>query len=152
MDNAVNALQRMWGWLSAQWRNGRDEINVRKTHPNLYWLLMFLAATGIALGLNFIFLQPTFLIWDAPNVLWGAIFLVVSVARVVALNVYRRLRWVRATMAFSAAYMAFLAIGTCQPFIEGNGSLQLPIIYAGMALLQVPLMFEPFVNPVTAKQ
>lgn len=127
------------------------EINVRKTHPNLYWVLMFLAATGIALGLNFILLQPTFLIWDAPNVLWGAIFLVVSFARLIALNIYRRLRWVRATMFFSAAYMGFLAIGTSQPFIEGSGSLQLPIIYAGMTLLQVPLLFEPFVNPVTAK-
>lgn len=128
-----------------------DQINVRKTHPNLYWLLMALSLTGIALGLNFIFLQPTFLIFDAPNVLWGTIFLVLSIARVVALNVYRRLRWVRATMAFSAAYMAFLAIGTSQPYIEGSGSLQLPIIYAGMALLQVPLLFEPFVNPETAR-
>lgn len=127
------------------------EINVRKTHPNLYWLLMFLAATGIALGLNFIILSPTFPIFDTPNVIWGATFIVVSIARLIALNVYRRLRWVRATMAFSAAYMAFLAIGTGQPFVEGSGSLQLPIIYAGMALLQVPLLFEPFVNPVTAK-
>lgn len=141
------------------------EINVRRTHPNLYWLLMFLALTGIALGLNFIILQPTFPIWDAPNVLWGTIFLVLSVARIIALNVYRRLRWVRATMAFSAAYMAFLAIGTGEPWwhwfmaeigVSGGdpsrASLQLPIIYAGMALLQVPLLFEPFVNPVTAKQ
>lgn len=127
------------------------EINVRKTHPNLYWLLMVLAATGIALGLNFIFLQPTFLIFDGPNVLWGVIFLVSSIARIIALNVYRRLRWVRATMAFSAAYIGFLAIGTAQPYVEGAGSLQLPIIYAGMALLQVPLLMEPFVNPVTAK-
>lgn len=127
------------------------EINVRRTHPNLYWLLMVLAGTGIGLGLNFIFLQPTFLIWDAPNVLWGAIFLLSSANRIIALT-SRRLRWVRATMAFQCAYMAFLAIGTSQPYIEGQGSLQLPIIYAGMALLQVPLLMEPFVNPETAKQ
>lgn len=130
-------------------RINADEINVRRTHPNLYWLLMVLSVTGIALGANFILLQPTFLIFDAPNVLWGTIFLVSSVARMIALNVYRRLRVVRATMAFSVAYMAFLAIGTGQPFWEGTGSLQLPIIYAGMALLQVPLLAEPFVNPET---
>lgn len=127
------------------------EINVRRTHPNLYWLLMVLSVTGIALGLNFIVLQPTFHIFAAPNAVWGGIFLATSIARLIALNVYRRLRWVRATMFFSAAYMAFLAVGTGQPFVEGTGSLQLPIIYAGMALLQVPLLWEPFVNPETAK-
>lgn len=127
-----------------------DEINVRKTHPNLYWFLVLLAGGGVALGLNFILLQPTFLIFDAPNVLWGAIFMVISIARIIALRV-RRLRWVRATMAASAAYMGFLAIGTGQPFWEGTGSLQLPIIYALVAVIQVPLLFEPFVNPVTAR-
>ena len=49
------------------------------------------------------------------------------------------------------AYTAFLAVGTGEPWLEGCGSLQLPILYAGLALLQVPLMREPFVNPVTAK-
>lgn len=128
-----------------------DEINVRKTHPNLYWLLMVLSLVGIALGANFILLQPTFLIFDAPNVLWGVLFLASSFARMISLNIYRRLRWVRATMAFSVAYMAFLSVGTGQPFWEGTGSLQLPILYAGMALLQVPLLVEPFINPETAK-
>ena len=125
---------------------------MRKTHPNFYWVLMLLAATGIALGCNFIFLQPAFLIWDGPNELWGGIFLVISVAKIVALNVYRRLRWLRATMAFTAAYMAFLAVGTAEPYVNGVGSLQLPILYVGLALFQVPLLMEPFVNPETAKQ
>lgn len=140
-------------WLSARRHNGRaDEINVRRTHPNLYWLLMVLSVTGIALGANFIILQPTFPIFATPNAVWGALFLVTSLARIIALNLYRHLRWVRATMAFSMAYMAFLAVGTAQPWAEGTGSLQLPIMYAGFALLQVPLMWEPFVNPETAKQ
>lgn len=128
-----------------------DEINVRKTHPNLYWILMVLSLAGIALGLNFIYFNPTFHIFDTPNIVWGAIFLVSGIARIIALNVYRRLRFVRATMAFSAAYMGFLAIGTGQPWIEGVGSLQLPIMYALVALIQVPLLFEPFINPETAK-
>lgn len=132
--------------------NNADEINVRKTHPNLYWLLMFLAATSIALGLNFVFLQPTFHIFDAPNVLWGTIFLLTGSARFIALNIYRRLRLVRATVAFSAVYMAFLAVGTGEPWLDGVGSLQLPILYAGLALLQVPLLMEPFVNPETRHQ
>lgn len=128
------------------------EINVRRTHPNMYWQLMALSVAGIAFGANFILLQPTFLIWHGPNELWGAIFLVVSVARIIALNVYRRLRLVRATLAISVGYMLFLGMGTTEPFLEGVGSLQLPIFYALAVALQVPLLWEPFVNPETAKQ
>lgn len=128
------------------------EIDIRKTHPNLYWLVMTLAAIGIALGLNFIINQPTFKIYSAPNVLWGVLFLALGFGKIVALNVYRRLRLVRASIAFAVAYMMFLAAGTTQPFLEGSGSLQLPILYAGLAALQIPLLFEPFVNPWTAKR
>lgn len=127
------------------------EINVLRTHPNLYWFLMFLSFGGIALAVNFFIFNPTFSIWGRPHELWGAIFLVSSFARLIALNVFRRLQWVRLTMFISVAYMAFLAIGTSQPAFEGNGSLQLPIVYALVVAIQVPLLFEPFINPKTAK-
>lgn len=127
-------------------------IDIRKTHPNLYWLVMILGGVGIALGLNFILNSPTFLIYAAPNVLWGVIFLALGVVKIIALNFYRRLRLVRAIMAFGVAYMMFLSFGTCQPFLEGSGSLQLPILYAGLSALQIPLLVEPFINPWTAKR
>lgn len=126
-------------------------FDIRKTHPNLYWLVMILAVVGIALGLNFIVNSPTFLIYAAPNVLWGVIFLAIGLGKIVSLNFYRRLRLVRAIMAFGVAYMMFLALGTMQPFLEGSGSLQLPILYVGMAALQIPLLLEPFVNPWTSR-
>lgn len=144
---------------------GLAEINVRKTHPTLYWILMAIAFVGIGLSLNFFFLRPTFPIWGVPNAIWGAIYLVSSVASIVTLNVYRRLLLLRVTMAFSAFYMGFLAVGTTQPFLEGDAnlqfalpvwegkaSLQLPIVYAGLVAIQVRLLWEPFLNPVTAKQ
>lgn len=126
-------------------------VNIRKTHPNLYWLVMILALTGIALGLNFIINQPTFPIYAAPNELWGVIFLVIGVGKLITLNFYRRLRLVRALMAFATIYMMFLAFGACQPFLEGAGSLQNPILYAGLSAVNFRLLLEPYLNPVTAK-
>lgn len=112
---------------------------------------MVLSLVGIALALNFFFARPTFSIWSAPNAIWASIFLVSSANCIVALNVYRRLRWVRYTMAFSAIYMLFLAVGTSVPGWEGNASFQLPIVYAGLAAIQIILLWEPFLNPETAK-
>lgn len=131
---------------------GEGTIDIRKTHPNLYWLVMTLALVGLALGLNFIFLHPTFPIYGASNYLWGGIFLGIAFGKIISLNLYRRLRLVRGIMAFAVAYMMFLALGTMQPYLEGVGSLQLPILYAGMSALQIPLLLEPFINPRTAKR
>lgn len=125
-----------------------DGIDIRKTHPNLYWLVMILATTQIALAFNFFILSPTFPIYAAPNVLWGVIFLAIGISKIVALNFYRRLGLVRAMMAFAVAYMMFLGLGTCQPFLEGSGSLQLPILYAGLSALHIPLLLEPFNNAI----
>lgn len=126
-------------------------IDIRKTHPNLYWLVMTLAFIEIALGLNFIILHPTFPIYGASNYIWGVIFLMIGFGKIVALNVYRRLRLVRAIMASAAFYMLFLSLGATQPFLEGVGSLQNPILYAGLAAVQIRLLVEPIWNPVTAK-
>lgn len=122
------------------------------THPNLYLAVTTLAAINIALGLNFVFLQPTFLIYDSPNLLWGLIFLTLGVGKLVFLNVVRKLKAVRAVMAFAVAYMIFLGVGTTTPFFEGSGSLQLPIMYLSLAALQIPLIVEPFINPWTARR
>lgn len=128
------------------------QIDVRKTHPNLYRMVMTLAVVCLLLGLNFLVLQPTFLIFDMPNVLWGAIFLALGGTKIVFLNVLRRLKLVRIAMAAAVAYFLFLGFGTTQPFVEGEGSLQLPIMYFALALLYLPLLLEPFINPWTASR
>jgi hypothetical protein len=127
-------------------------IFIGRTHPNLYRTVMLFAVLSIALGLNFWILAPTFWIYDLPNALWGTIFLALGTAKIVFLNFYRRLRAVRATMAFAVAYFLFLSVGTGQPFVEGQGSLQLPFLYLFCAVIQIPLLLEPFINPWTARR
>lgn len=131
--------------------NGRT-IHVRLTHPSLYRMRMLSAGLSILLGLNFLFLNPTFLIYGQSNYLWGGIFLGLGGGEMFFLNVYRRLRCVRILMAASFSYSMLLAYGTCQPFIEGEGSLQLPVLYVGWAVVHAALLLEPFINPWTARQ
>lgn len=127
-------------------------INVRLTHPNLYYTIMVFAISSLILGLNFLLLNPTFLIYNQPNWIWGSIFVATAATKLIFLNFYRRLKPMRATMAFAVGYCLFLAGGTMQPFFEGKGSLQLPIMYLALAALQYPLLMEPFINPWTAKR
>lgn len=127
-------------------------VSVRMTHPNLYRTVMMLGILNVALGLNFWILSPTFLIYDMPNQLWGSIFLALGTCKLVFLNVWRRLRGVRAVMACAVAFYLFLGAGTMQPFFEGQGSLQLPLMYLGVAVLQIPVLVEPFINPWTSRR
>lgn len=130
----------------------KGTINLWRTHPNLYLAVTTLAVINIALGLNFLLLDPTFLIYGSPNQLWGAIFLTLGGSKLLFLNVVRRLRAVRAIMAAAVAYLLFLGAGTTEPFFQGMGSLQLPIMYLSLAALQIPLIVEPFINPWTARR
>lgn len=127
-------------------------INLSRTHPNLYRIVMGYAVLCVAHGLNFWIFSPTFLIYDMPNWLWGTIFLAQGIFLLVFLKVRRSLRVVRAGMAFAVAYFLFLGIGTMQPVFEGQGSLQLPIWYVGAATFLIALLLEPFINPWTAKR
>lgn len=127
-------------------------INLSRTHPLLYRIVMGYAILCIAHGLNFWLLAPTFLIYDTPNWLWGTIFFALGISLLIFLNVWRTLRAVRAAMAFAVAYLLFLGVGTMQPVFEGQGSLQLPIWYLGAAAFLIALLLEPFINPWTAKR
>lgn len=119
---------------------------------------MILALGELALAWNFAgatlttwYPSPTFLIYAQPNAVWAVSFLAIGASKLIFLNVYRRLRLVRLCMAVEVAFMMYLAWGTTQPYFTGKGSLQLPILYGVLALLQVPLLLEPFINPLTAR-
>jgi len=127
-------------------------INVRRTHPALYRMVMATAVISIALGVNFLAFTPSFLVYDQRNELWAGIFLAIGLAKLVFLNVHRSLRLTRVTMGVAISYYALFGIGTMQPALEGRGSLQLPILYGGLVALLVFMLVEPFINPWTAKR
>jgi hypothetical protein len=126
-------------------------MDLRQLHPNLYFSVMFYACWAILLGVNFLVFTPTYLIFSLPNQLWGSVLLGIGVSELVFLNIRQVLKFVRLSMAASISLCGILAVGTCQPFAEGVGSLQLPIMYAFLAAFQFPLLIEPPVNPWTKR-
>ena len=127
------------------------DVSLRLLHPNLYRAVMLCALTAVALGVNFLVFTPTYLIFGMPNEVWGALLLVIGVAELFFLNVVTRLSRVRVAMAASIALFLILAVGTSEPFIHNVGSLQLPIMYLGLAAGQFPLLIEAPVNPWTKR-
>lgn len=127
-----------------------NEIKLKDSHPNLYRSIMVFAFIGIALGLNFFFTNPTFQQYGISKNIIGGIFMALGVGEVIFLNFYRSVKVIRALMAMSVGYMTFWAVGTSLTFFTGQTSLQLFILYIGLALLQLFLLIEPFTNPANA--
>lgn len=130
--------------------NGIPTGHLRSTHPNLYRSVMTIGVIDIALGLNFLLTTPTFEQFGIPKNFIGACFLTLGLAKIVCLNVFHSLRIVRLLMVFGIFFKLFWAVGTTETFFQGRSSLQLCVLYIGLAALQVPLLLEPFLNPVTA--
>lgn len=128
-----------------------NNLNIRSSHPNLYYAVMVFSFIYIGLGLNFIFTTPTFNPYMIPKEIIGAVFLALGLSKIVFLNFIRNLRIVRMLMALEVGYALWWGIGTSITFFQGRTSLQLAVLYAGLSVLEMFLLVEPFVNPFTKK-
>lgn len=127
-------------------------VNIHESHPNLYFSIMTLGLMSIVLAINFWFSQPAFTPYGIHKNVVGVIFSVLGASQLVFLNVFRNLRMVRMTLAASISFMFFWGISNTQQFFNGNASLQLPILYIALSVLQIPLLIESPVNPMTRKK
>ena len=127
-------------------------VDLRKTNPNLWRAVLGFAIINISLGFNFLIFHPVFLLWHQSNYLWSAIFLTLGTSKIVFLILKRNLSMVRLTMGAEIGYMMFLAIGATEPVLTNSASMQLPILYVGLAFLELPWLLEPFINPWTARR
>lgn len=126
-----------------------DKVNIRLTHPNLYFSLVVFALINIGLGLNFLFANPTFNPYQIDKTVIGCIFLALGLLKVIFLQFSRNLKILRLVMAGEVVFMLFWGIGTTITFFRGQTSLQLFVLYAGLAALESFLLLEPIVNPVS---
>lgn len=124
--------------------------NLRLTHPNLYRALMTDAAILIALAANFLLSTPTFNPFDIHKEYVGTGFLIIGLSELVLLNFFRSLIALRVVLMISITYLIFWGIGTTQSYFDGRSSLQLFILYFGLASIKASLLLEPFSNPATA--
>lgn len=111
---------------------------------------MCYAVMFAALSVNFYLATPTFLVYHVPNYVWATCFAVLAVGKFVFLNCLYSLVGMRVMTASALSFLLFFAAGTTEPFLLGSGSLQLPIVYFGLAIILFPVLVEPFINPWTA--
>lgn len=125
---------------------------MRNTHPNLYKTYVAYAALSIALGLNFLFLTPTFMPLEVPKWPIGLLLLGCGLTKLVLLARNSSNIWLRRSMALSVAIYSFWAMALTFDFFRlFQTSMQLPLTYIGLSSLGVLLLLEPFINPATAK-
>lgn len=127
-------------------------VTIRKSHPSLYQSIMVLGVTSIALAFNFWYSNPTFNPYGVDKNIIGVIFAVLGVGQIVFLNLIKDLRMVRLILATSISWMFFWGLSNTEQFFAGKASLQLPILYVAGAILQIPLLVEAPVNPMTEKE
>lgn len=126
-------------------------VNLRVTNPALFRGALTIAIIFICLGLNFLlpFIPPpTFKQYGISPDFLGAGFLILGVAQIVALTLYRDLYIVRSLIVAGIVYCLFWGVGTTETFFQGTASLQLFVLYMGLAVIQVPLLLSPYFNPV----
>lgn len=128
------------------------KVDIRKSHPSLYITIMIIAFICIGEGVNFLYSTPTFKPYGISGDLIGSIFLAIGLSKIVFLNLYRNLLLVRLTASLSSGFLLFWGITNTQQSFLGKASFQLPIFIIGLALVQLRLVLEPSVNPITMKK
>jgi len=127
-------------------------VNLQKSHPALFHSIMVLSLASCALTLSFWFSRPVFNPYGWDKRIIGTVFAVLGVSQLVFLNLVRDLRMVRLTLAASIGWMFFWGVSNSQQSFAGDASFQLPILYVAGAILQIPLLLEAPVNPMTEKE
>jgi hypothetical protein len=126
--------------------------NLRLSHPNLYRSFMTFALISIGLGFNFIFAKPTFNAYDIPKLWIGIVFLSFGISKIFFLNILYNLKIVRILMSLSVAFKIFWGVGTSLTFFTGQTSLQLFVLYVGLAMLELFMLIEPSFNPMSSRK
>jgi hypothetical protein len=129
----------------------RPRIDLRTAHPNLYKAITTFALISLGLGLNFLLIKPAFNQYHLSKIM-AVVFVVIGVAQLVFLNVVHRLPLLRLAMAAGVSSLFFYGGAlTTYYFQTHSTSLQLPITYFGLSILQFALLIEPPTNPVSEK-
>lgn len=132
--------------------NSVHGVMIRKSHPALYKAIMTTALMCVALSFNFWFSTPTFNPYGIPKNIVGLIFFVLGASQVVFLNWFHELRLVRLVQTATFVFMLIWGVSNAEQWVNGKSSLQLPILFVAFAFLQIPLLTESPVNPMTEKK
>lgn len=129
-----------------------QRVDLRKSHPLLFHLSMAIAVGSLVLALNFWFFAPAFDPYGVPKAAVGVVFAIIGTALLTFMTLYRDLRLVRFSQASSTLWMLFWGCINTKQFFDGNASLQLPLVFFTLAAMQIAMLIESPVNPMTEKK
>lgn len=131
--------------------SSRHKVNIRLTHPTMYYSIMVFGLIYVGQGINFLFTNPTFNPYQIPYGYIGVLFLTLGILKIILLNFVRNLVWLRIIMAIEVAVACWWGFGGSITYFRGQTSLQLPILYVGLSALEMLWLMEPYLNPLTKK-
>lgn len=129
-----------------------NRIKLWETHPTLFRSFVVFALVSIGLGFNFWLAHPTFNPYAIPKAITGSVFFALGVFKLLAVFAFQHRKLIRVSMVLCLMFIIFWGVGTSITFFTGQTSLQLFILYSGLAALQYLLLAEPLINPLTAKR
>jgi len=128
-----------------------EQVHIRKTHPNLFRLILSGSVFTILLGINFLYKTPTFNPYGIPKAWIAFVFLTLGIVKLVAVLFTHDLRVVRLTMMIASFWEGLWGLLNLEQGFRGTASFQLPIWCLWVATWQLILLLEPVVNPMTRK-
>lgn len=116
----------------------RRRVSIRKSHPASWFTIMVVGAGSVAWAFNFWTSNPTFNPYSVSKNVIGVVFFALGFGQLFFLNVYqsRRMTWI--LVLTSIIWMSFWGFANTEQFRAGNASLQLPIAFLIVALIQIP--------------
>lgn len=129
-----------------------DRVNLRNTHPTLYWQTMTFALMSVALAASYWFgPAPAFHPYDIPIPAVAAVFGAYGVWQIFSLSIHHLLM-VRIGMASAFVFMGAWGFANTIQGIAGKASFTLPIILLAIAASHLKLLTESPVNPMTRRK
>lgn len=127
------------------------KVNLRLTNPDMYKSVMLFVIFCISMTLNYWFSKPTFNPYGIQRPWIGLTFLIIGMALILLLNVFRNLKLVRITLAVAGGLLIFWGISNTQQSFAGKASFAFPILLFYVASIILKDLLQSPVNPMTRK-
>lgn len=127
-------------------------VNLRNTHPTLYWNITLFAVFSVAAALSYWFgPAPTFNPYGIDRNLVAALFFVYGTWQLLFLNIHYLLM-VRIGLLFAFVLMGSWGVANTHQVFAGNASGFLPLLLGTCAGAHLKWLTESPVNPMTRRK
>lgn len=129
-----------------------SELNIRKSHPFLHDIILFLLLLEIGLGFNFWFARPTFTPYGIHKTIAGTVFFILGISQLTFLHVRRNIGRLRDVMSWSGFVLFVWGVVNTQQVIHGKASWTVPMTFSALAACQYRCARASVISPTVGKK